>query len=228
MRSKYVLSIAVFFALTGYSCKERGGKNIDQGEIHYNIDYIGNVGAVPKELLPQNLVISFKKDKFLFEMVSSFGNSGIINLSNPEKNIFDTYFSLLTLKYFYEAKPGEMFPVFEQMEGIIVSKTSKTSVICGYNCKNAQVTFPKDREKIYDIWYTNEIDVQHANACTPFEDIDGVLMSFFFLLGPAELHFNAETVYKKDIPDEAFERREKFSRVSKEDINRLINKTISF
>ena len=35
-------------------------------------------------------------------------------------------------------------------------------------------------------------------------------MSFFFLIGHSELHFNAETVYRKDIPDQTFERREKF------------------
>ena len=45
---------------------------------------------------------------------------------------------------------------------------------------------------------------------TPFNQIDGVLMSFFFFMGHSELHFNAETVYKKEIPDETFERREKF------------------
>ena len=53
---------------------------------------------------------------------------------------------------------------------------------------------------------------------TPFNEIDGVLMSFFFLIGHSELHFNAETVYKKDIPDQTFERRDKFVRVSREDI----------
>ena len=63
---------------------------------------------------------------------------------------------------------------------------------------------------------------------TPFNQIDGVLMSFFFFMGPTELHFNAETVYKKEIPDETFERRDKFKRVSKEDINKFINKMISF
>ena len=35
-------------------------------------------------------------------------------------------------------------------------------------------------------------------------------MSFFFFLGSAELHFDAETVYKKEIPDETFERKDKF------------------
>jgi hypothetical protein len=52
-------------------------------------------------------------------------------------------------------------------------------------------------------------------------------MSFFFFLGPAELHFNAETVYKKEIPDLAFERREKFMQVSREKINKFINQMIS-
>jgi hypothetical protein len=52
-------------------------------------------------------------------------------------------------------------------------------------------------------------------------------MSFFFFLGPAELHFDAETVYKKQIPDETFERRDRFIRVSREEIDKFINKMIS-
>jgi hypothetical protein len=110
---------------------------------------------------------------------------------------------------------------------MIVKKTSKTSVICGYNCKNAEITFPADRAKIYEIWYTNEIDVKNPNASTPFREIDGVLMSFFFFLGPAELHFDAENVFSKQIPDLTFERREKYSRVSRDEINKVINKMIS-
>jgi hypothetical protein len=227
VRFSYELFIAVIFAITGFSCKEKGGKYINQGEIHYNIDYIGNFGAMPKEVLPKNLIVSFKNNKILFEMISSFGNSGILNLANPDKGIFDTYFSLFTLKYFYAVQPGEQFPGFEAMQGIVIKKTAKTSVICGFNCKNAEVTFPADRNKIYEIWYTEEIKVKNPNTATPFSQIDGVLMSFFFFLGPAELHFDAETVYKKQIPDEAFERRDRFMRVSREEIDKFINKMIS-
>ena len=213
--------------MTGFSCKEKGGKNISQGEIHYNIDYIGSFGPMPREVLPKNLVVSFKNNKMLFEMISSFGNSGILNLSNPEKGIFDTYFSLFTLKYFYAVQPGEQFPGFEAMKDIVIKKTGRTSVICGFNCKNAEVTIPSLGNKVYQIWYTNEISVKNPNTATPFSQIDGVLMSFFFFLGPAELHFDAETVYKKDIPDEIFERRDKFMRVSRAEIDKFINKMIS-
>ena len=227
MRYSIGVFIAVIFAITAYSCREKGGKNLDQGEIHYNINYLGNFGVMPKEAMPQNLIVSFKKDKILFEMIG-FGKSGILNLSNPEKNIFDTYFSFFTKKYYYAAEPGEVFPGFQEMDGMILKKTSKTAVICGFKCKNAEVTFPSAREKAYDIWYTREIDIKNPNASTPFNQIDGVLMSFFFFLGPAELHFEAETVYKKEITDETFERRENYIRVSREDINKFINQMISF
>jgi hypothetical protein len=222
-----VIIIAGFIAMTGYSCKEKGGKHIDQGEIHYNIDYKGSVGSIPTEALPKNLIISFKDDKTLFEMVSSFGNSGILNLANPDKDIYDTYFSLFTIKYYYAAKEGEIFPGLMAMEGLEIKKTSEISIICGFTCKKAEVRIPSAKDKVYTIWYTNEIDVKGSNAATPFRSIDGVLMSFFFVMGKTEMHFQAETVYKKDISDEIFERKKDFKRVSKEDINKLINKMVS-
>jgi hypothetical protein len=219
--------IAVIFAMTSYSCKELGGKYIKQGEIHYNIDYIGTFGPMPREVLPKNLVVSFKNNKILFELLSSWGNSGIFNLSNPEKGIVDTYFSLFTIKYFYPVKPGELYPGFDAMEGIKIKKTSRTSVICGFNCKSAEVTIPGDKERKIEVWYTNEIAVKNPNTATPFNQIDGVLMNFFFLFGSSEMHFTAETVYKKAIPDETFERRPKFVRVSRAQIDKFINKLTS-
>jgi hypothetical protein len=218
--------IAAIFAVTYWSCSTNGGKNIDQGEIHYTIDYSAAIGSVPLEVMPKNLIVSFKDDKILFAMISPIGNSGILNLSNPEEDIYDTYFSILTLKYYYAAKKGETFPGFEAMNGMEIHKTEKTMVICGFNCKNAEVTFPTNRGKIFDVWYTTEINVKNPNASSPFQQIEGVMMSFFFLIGHTELHFNAETVYRKDIPDKMFERREKFVRVSKEEIIKFINNTL--
>jgi len=210
-----------------FSCREQGGKNISQGEIHYAIEYTGNMGGVPKEVLPQNLIVYFKKDKLLFEMVSSFGNSGIINLTNPDEGFFDTYFSLFTLRYFYAAEEGEMFPGFEGMNGMELKKTSLTTQICGFNCKNAEVTFPPDRSKVWSVWYTDEINVRNSNVSTPFKDIDGVLMDFFFYLGTTKVHFSAENVYSKEIEDVTFARREDFKRVSREEINKFINNMIN-
>lgn len=200
---------------------------MNQGEIHYDVQYEGQVSKMPLEIMPKNLVVSFKDDNIIYELISPIGNSGIINLSNPSKEIYDTYLSLFTIRYFYSSKPGEIYPGFEAMRGMEIKKTSKTEVICGFKCKNAEVSFPSDRSKIYNVWYTEEIPVKNPNASTPFYQIDGVLMSFFFFIGCSEFHFEAQNIYKKEIPDKTFERKEKFKRVSKSDLNKFINKMVS-
>jgi hypothetical protein len=217
-----VIFLAIIFAMAGYSCRERGGKFIDQGEIHYTIDYVGDFG-VPKEFLPKYLIVSFKKDKILYNM-SGLGNSGIFNLINPEKGIYDTYFSIPPARFYYAGVQGELYPGFSTMEGMVLKKTTKTAFICGYKCKNAEVTFLTSSDSTYNIWYTDEIKIKNPNASTPFNQIDGVLMNFFFFIGTSELHFSAQGVYNKNISEETFERKIKFTRISREDITRLINK----
>jgi hypothetical protein len=227
VRSGKALLFAIIIILVTSSCNKTGGRRMNQGEIHYNVQYEGHVTLMPKELMPKDLVVSFKDDNIIYELISPFGNSGITNLSNPAKEIYDTYLSLFTIKYFYASKPGELYPGFDAMRDMEIRKTSKSEVICGFNCKNAEVTFPFDRSKIYNIWYTDEIPVKNPNASTPFNQIDGVLLSFFFFIGRSEFHFEAQNIYRKEIPDKIFERKEKFKRVSKNDINKFINKMVS-
>jgi hypothetical protein len=227
VRSERALLFAFIFTFIGSSCSKNGGRFMNQGEIHYNVHYEGQVTKMPKEIMPQNLVVSFKDDNIIYELISPIGNSGIINLSNPSKEIYDTYLSLFTINYFYSSKPGELYPGFEAMRGMEIKKTSKTAIICGFKCKNAEVTFPSDRSKIYNVWYTDEISIKNPNASTPFYQINGMLMSFFFFIGRSEFHFEAQNIYKKEIPDKTFDRKEKFKKVSKNDINRFINKMVS-
>jgi hypothetical protein len=227
VRFRNLLLTAGLIISVSYSCRERGGKYISQGEIHYNIEYSGGSGSLSKDLMPRNLVVSFKNDKILFEIMAPIGNSGIVNLVNPDMSFYDTYISLFGTKYYYAAKPGELHPGFASMVGLELKKTGKTTVICGYNCKNAEVTFPADRSKTYNIWYTDEIKVKNSNKSTPFTEIDGVLMSFFFFMGKSELRFEAETVYQKDIPDKSFERRPKFKLVSRENMEKIITDMIN-
>ena len=227
MKFRYINFSVIILIFVCCSCVRQHNRPINQGEIHYSVEYLGKVTLMPIDLMPKSMVVAFKNDKIIYELISPFGNSGITNLSNPSKDIHDTYLSLFTIRYFYPAKQGEIYPGFDAMNGMEVHKTPKTQVICGYHCKNAEVTFPFNRNKVYNVWYTTEIPVKNPNASTPFCQIDGVLMSFFFFIGSSEFRFKAENIYKKDIPDKVFERKDKFQRVSKTDINKFISKMIN-
>lgn len=226
-RSGEIRLITVILAFLVYACKHSDSGYLTQGEIHYEVTYAGEPTGVPLDIMPKNLVVSFKDNKIKYELISPFGNSGITNLANPSKEIFDTYLSLFSLKFYYQSKPGEIYPGFEEMQGMEIMKTSKSATICGLKCKNAEVTLPSDRSKIYNIWYTKDIPVSNPNASTPFYQIDGVLMSFFFIIGRSEFLFDAQSIYRKEIPDKAFERKDHYKRVSKKDINKFINKMVN-
>jgi hypothetical protein len=227
VRFRILLLIAGIIISVNFSCREKGGKFIDQGEIHYNIEYIGTTGTFSKDLMPKNLVVSFKDNKILFEIMAPIGNSGIFNLVNPELNLYDTYINFVGTRLYYAGKPGEMHPGFGSMAGMEVRKTNRTTVMCGYNCKNAEVTFPADRSKIYNVWYTDEIKVKNSNMSTPFNEIDGVLLSFFFFMGKSEMQFDAESIYEKEIPDKTFERRPKFKLVNKVSMDKIITDMVN-
>lgn len=228
MRFKSSFILILLVALSFWSCKKSGNRDIDQGEIFFNIEYKGKLMGFHKEFMPKQMVVSFKDDKILFDITSNIGNSGIKFLSNPDLDISDLYSSLLSYKYYYSAKPGESMPGFSAMEGIEVNKTNRTVDICGYHCQIAEVTFPADRNVVYEVWYTKEIDVDNPNSATPFEEIDGVVMKFFFLIGGIEMHFTAENVYSKEIDDNIFLRRKDYKPATKEGMDTFIEKMINF
>jgi hypothetical protein len=46
-------------------------------------------------------------------------------------------------------------------------------------------------------------------------------------MGPSELHFMAETIYNKQLPDEIFNRKDEYVRVTRENITDFMNRLLS-
>jgi hypothetical protein len=201
--------------------------DIDQGEIHYSIAYGGPSGSIPIELMPRTLVVSFKKDKILLDISSPIGSMGIANLANHEKGIYDTYINMFSGKFLYEGDAGEMPPGMMSMDGMKIKRTGVSAEILGFNCDQAEVIIPAMPDSVFEIWYTDEINIKRPNDATPFKEVDGVLLKFFYFMGERQFVFEAESIYRKEIPDKVFQRREKYRKISKENmaeyIIRLVN-----
>ena len=198
-----------------------------EGEIYYNIKYVSNPSTISSDLLPKELVIAFRNDLISTRLKTPIGNSGVITVVNPRDNIYDTYLNILSFKYYFEGNYRDMQPGFNSMEGITVHNTGRKSVICGFNCRQARVDLPDNKTTRY-IWYTDEIRAENPNRMTPYREIDGVLMDFFYIIGDAELQFTADEVLAKQVPDKEFERKKNYRKVSAKYLDTLIMKMISF
>jgi hypothetical protein len=198
-----------------------------EGEIYYNIKYVNNPSSFSSDFLPRELVISFRNDMIATELKAPFGNSGISSIVNPKEHIYDTYLNLLSFKYYCEGTPRDLQPGFSAMEGMTLDETGRKSVICGLNCRQVRVTLPGSKTTRY-IWYTDEIKVVQPNRLTPYKDIDGVLMDFFYIIGKAELQFTADEVFAREIPDKTFEAKKNYKKVTRSFLDSLIQKMIAF
>jgi len=210
------------------SCRgDRVYKNMREGEIYYNIKYVNNPSTLSTDFLPKELIIAFRNDLISTSLRTPIGNSGLTTVVNPKQKIYDTYLNILSFKYYFEGNYNDMQPGFASMAEITIHDTGRRSVSCGFNCIQAQVDFP-DKKKTRYIWYTSEIKAESPNRMTPYKEIDGVLMDFFYIIGDAELQFTADEVLVKEIPDKEFERKKNYRKVSARYLDTLILKMISF
>ena len=133
-----------------------------------------------------------------------------------------TYVRFLNIKYYFMGETGQSPPGIDPMDDLILEKTGQIKTINELNCIHVLARLPGlDRE--FDIWYTDDISLDDPNNSTPYRDIDGVLMNFFYKMGNMIVEFEAVNVYDRPVPDKDFEQTDKYLRISREDMDGFIS-----
>jgi len=224
---KRILIFISIITLTGLiGCKKTSLGKFDEGEIHYKIIYNNPGGTIPIDLMPNTMIVKFKNNRRIMEITAPIGNNGIFNYIDPDEEIMSTYVKFLNIKYYFEGETGSSTPGIDPMKNLRLEKTGQVSNISGLNCKHVLARIPgMDRD--FDIWYTDEIDIDDPNNSTPFSKIDGILLNFFYKMGDMIVEFEASNVYERPVPDKDFEQSDKFLRISKEDMDNFISKMMA-
>lgn len=178
------------------------------------------------DLMPNSMVVKFKENKTLMEITAPIGNNGIYNLNDPEENTVATYVRFLNIKYYFKGEAGLSPPGVDPMKDLKLEKTGDIEIISGLNCRHVLAKLP-GYDNNFDVWYTDEIDIDDPNNSTPFKDIDGVLLKFFYKMGDMIIEFEATNVYEREVPDKDFQQSDKFLRISREDMDRFISKMMA-
>ncbi|MCA1756975.1 MAG: hypothetical protein LC649_05910 [Bacteroidales bacterium] len=219
-----LLALIVFSGLEG--CKQSGLKNLDEGEIHYSIKYTGRQGTVSESLMPDNMIVRFRNNRILMEIVSPVGNNGIFTLIDQENNTMETFISLIGMRYVYRGVVGEIPPGIDPMSDMIIEKTTRTKEMFGLECKHAIARVP-GTDFSFDLWYTSEIKLHNPNVSTPFSSIDGVLMLFFYRMGDVLVEFEAQGIYNRTISDKEFDIGDKYREIERAPMHSIISRIIN-
>ena len=223
-RRKYFLIglTALFFLPQG--CKKTSYTHEKQGEIIYAITYLENdLEKFSTDLLPKKLTIYFKNDNTVMIIDGFFGLFNISNVVNVKKKTNVTYLNILDKKFYYEGKFDEPAAGFGKIPKLSIKQGEHTKEICGYIAKEAFVVLPVKNVPI-PIYYTTDIPIKDPNRATPYKDINGVLLEFYLHLSKLKMKLTATGVYFKEVDDKYFAPRKGYIKVSRQQLEDILNK----
>ncbi|MDP6908648.1 MAG: DUF4412 domain-containing protein [Flavobacteriales bacterium] len=181
-------------------------KVISEGKIVYSLDYPKfEEDNIFTSMFPQEMSFKFKDNNTKNELktkMAIFSTSLLAN--NAEKTV--THLVRIANKY-----SGVVLDSAEIMEeygrkpdDMVITPTDSVKEICGYTCKHARVTFTNDSTNNFDIFYTTEIGIDEPNWCTPFHELNGVLMEATVNKFNLDMHMIATSVVEEEYTAEEF------------------------
>lgn len=227
---RFIIKISVFISLLAFllsGCELRfGKKGIKEGKIVYNIEYLQNESENPLiSLMPSHLDMVFKSNTVKMEVEGWMGvfKSSFIRQYPQESSI--TVFKMMNKKYYYKSTGKTDFMGMNSYQDMQIVFDDTEKKIVDFNCKHAKVSIPSKKIS-FDVFYTNEIDIQSPNSSTPFQNIPGVMLEFQIEIQGIPMKLHAKEILEIEIPDTDFSIPAGYQEVSKETIDDLIKELI--
>lgn len=216
-------ALFIIIVLFFFSCDSSffSGK-LKEGVIIYDLEYLEDENDKPIiDLLPSEMTIQFKKGYSLQVVEGWMGIFRIAGIRHIKENSKTALLKIMADKYIYTVEgSGEAFG-FNPMKGKKITYKKETKLIAGYTCKKATVTW---NNKIFDVFYTNEIKINDPNWNNPYPEIDGILLEYQIDMFGIRTQITAKTVEEKDVEVEVFDIPADYKKVSKKEMEDVINK----
>ena len=199
IKSIYKIFLIIVISSLFIQCNEKI-KAIKEGEIHYDINYpcLEKNHESMLFLLPKKMIMSFKdnqyKNNFIFPNESS--SLGIIN--NCEKKSVNLIFGLGKNKKYTTLDSNSIFYLLDDLPNYTVESYGYQSFEnLGLTCQKMKIKSLKN-DSVYDIITTKDININNVNWCTPFNEIEDVLLEYSILQYGMEMHLKATKIKFKN------------------------------
>ena len=212
-----------FLILMSANCKRKAGTDSAGGKINFSITYDqSKVGGYSTAVLPKEMIMEFSGNKVMSRIEGGLGFFSLVHLSDMRYSQHTTWLKFIDKKYIYEGDKRESPCCFSMLDGMQLKFTDNTKEIAGLNCLKAIASFPENGTEAFDIWYTNELDINNPNSNTPFMDIPGVMLEFNTLMGNANMRMMATKYEVRHIPQKEFLVPENYRPVSKTEMESIL------
>jgi GLPGLI family protein len=224
--SNFILKylILILLATIIVDCKRKKEPGLKEGRIEFKITYEQEeIGGYSASLLPSKMTMEFRDNKVKNTIQGGMGFFNLVNVSDLNNYQFFTYLKFIDKRYIFKGDVNEPPCCFGLMDGMNIEFTRQTKEIIGFDCKKAIASFPDGAIESFDIWYTDELQLEKPNGNSPFQKIPGVLLEFNTIMGNANMHMVARSCDVTRIPARIFDLPKNYTQVSKLEMETILN-----
>lgn len=223
-KNKYNALILFLFVGTiiGFlGCGGDNGKIIDEGIIEYDATAVDPNNPMA-DLAPSKMLVKFKNHRSLAEMSAGMGLLTMSFVSDYDQKTITQLVKLLNKKYVSVANESQIDKeLITNSPKLKFQKTNETKIIAGYKCKKIIASYENNEQPPFDVYYTDDIELEHSNWGNEFKEIDGVLMEYQLKRYNLELRFTAKRIQKAVIEDSEFETPSDYKQISQKELDDL-------
>lgn len=181
------------------------GSRVSKGVVNYAVTFpFMEDGNTLKSIMPDKMTMKFQDNKYKTEF-STYG--GMFRSNVVVDGETETYSQMLKVFRkklackFDAININELMMEFPPFE---VIPSGKLDTIAGIPCKHAVGVFHDLGTENIDIYYTDEIMLENPNWCTPFSDINGVMLAYDVDMFDMRMRLRATEVLADSFEGEEF------------------------
>lgn len=213
---------AVLF-LGGCADEKKFKKDIDQGVIEYEVTYPDlDSNDIMLEMLPDKMIMKFKKDKFKSNMSAGAGliEMGIMTDATSRK-----MYNLVKIfgdRYVLELSGVEVKQMTDVLPPFQMKKLDERMEIAEASCEKVLLDFGISKSESYIFYYTNDLKIKDPNWYTPYNEIEGVLLDYRIENYNMHMRLRATKIIDREIDDSEFVIDDSYESLTKEEFDKIV------
>ena len=229
MRPLFRISCWLSLSLFVYGCGPDAAfeKHVSEGVILYDVCYPElDSNHLMLEMLPDEMVMTFKGNKWRSDLRTGAGIVEMSVIADGENKKLHNMVKLFSDRYVLSLNHQGALMMTDVLPPFQIKALEVTDTLAGALCKHVLIDFGAAKGESYEFAYTNEIDIQHPNWCTPYHEIQGVLLDYRIENYGMNMHLVARQIIPSPVDDVTFEVDEKYEPLTRQEFDDLVVKNM--
>lgn len=212
MNNLITVCLLLLFSVTSYAQTKTA-----EGKVVYTITY-EQEDSTKKQTEASNATVYFTKNMLRMEMKTGSGYESV-TIINVKAKTSIMLIEIAGKKYAVANNRPDRKSIKDAKKQKPIEYKNESKVIAGYNCKRADVQLKNN--KMYSVFYTEEIESRNAAFNSPLYEIDGFLLEFWVNSGNRIIKMSAKEIITEPVEKKLFEVPDDYILTSREELRTL-------